>query len=115
MPALRTSRAVRRPPAGTLAASAMDSWGRPPRGANDRVQDAIVRSAAAKIASERLLRIGSRHVRLASKEGGAAHHHPAHAVTALRRLLGDERRLQRMRLVRRAEAFDRRDAPTRRP
>ena len=38
----------------------------------------------------------------------AGHHHAGDAIAALRRLLGDERRLQRMRLVRRAQALDRR-------
>jgi len=41
------------------------------------------------------------------------HHHAARAITALRRLLGDERCLERIGSRRCAESFDGRDAPAR--
>src|SRR5256885_6604134 len=71
----------------------------------DRAQDGHVRSAAALEPGEGVaqLRVARLRVLLEVSRGG---HHPAvDAVAALRHLLLDIRRLQRMRLVRRAEAL----------
>src|SRR5467141_852681 len=76
----------------------------------DGAQDGHVRSAPALEPGEGVaqLRVGRFRVLLQIGRGG---HHPAiDAVAALRHLLLDIRRLQRMRLLRRTEAFEGGDA-----
>src|SRR5438876_7985472 len=79
--------------------------------APDGAQDGHVRSAAALEPGEGVaqLRVARLRVLLEVSRGG---HHPAvDAVAALRHLLLDIRRLQRVRLVRRAEALEGGDRP----
>ena len=70
----------------------------------------MMRAATAQIAGERGLHVVDRCIGTALEQRDGRHHHAVRAIAALRGLLGDERRLNAVRLVRRAEAFDRRDA-----
>src|SRR3954453_10617751 len=77
--------------------------------AHDRLDNAGVRPAPAQV-----LRKGLLHLRLGGlfvdgKKGGRFHNHAVDAVTALRGLLLDESALDRVRLLWRAEAFERDD------
>ena len=72
-----------------------------------------MRAAAAEIARERSLGLVDRGVRLGGEKADGSHHHAVGAVAALRCLLGDERCLHRVRLIGRAEPFDRRDGAAR--
>ena len=79
------------------------------RRAFDRAHDPHVRSAAAEVAVQRRANLRARRLLVARDERRGRHDHPVDAVAALRGLLVDERLLDRMRLVGRAESFDRRD------
>src|ERR1700690_1368822 len=78
-------------------------------GALDRLENADVRAAAALEARERVLDLGFARLLLGRQEGGGGHDPTVDAVAALRHLLFDIRRLQRMRLLGRAEAGQRDD------
>ena len=68
-----------------------------------------MRSAAAEISGERLAHIFFGGARIAIEQFLGRHDHAGDAVTALRGLLSHEGLLQRVRLIDRAEALDRRD------
>src|SRR5437764_134238 len=68
-----------------------------------------MRPATAEIVGERLFDLSLARVPLSAKEGGCLHDHAVDAVAALHRLLVDEGLLDGMRLLGRAEAFQRRD------
>src|SRR5881397_213926 len=68
--------------------------------------DAIVRGAAAQVAVQRPPDLACRRGRIALEQRLCRHHHAVAAVAALTGLLLDERALQRVQLVERAEAFD---------
>src|SRR5215510_11577362 len=90
------------------------SIGRPLRhrsggGALDRAQDRHVRSAAALEPDQRVADLTVARLRLVAEQRGGGHHPARQTIAALRDLLGDERLLERMGPVRRAEAGDGRD------
>ncbi len=85
------------PSAHRLCACAL--LGGPQHGAND----AIVRSAATQVAVESVAHLALAGVGVALQQRGGRDQDARNAVAALHRLLGDERRLQPMRLVRCAE------------
>jgi len=68
-------------------------------------------AAAAEVVAERLGDGGLARVRITPQQGGDGHDHPVEAVAALGALLGDEGRLDRMGVLGRAQAFERRDLP----
>src|SRR5262249_35175511 len=68
-----------------------------------------VRATAAEIAIERRTHVRLGRLRLVREQCRSAHDDAARAIAALRHLLLDERRLQRMRLAYRAEPLERRD------
>ena len=84
------------------------------RGALDRADDAGMRAAAAEIVGERLLDLGLARLLVLREEGRRLHDHAVDAVAALRGLFVDEGLLHRMRLLRRAEPFERHDLLSRR-
>src|SRR5579885_3543123 len=91
----------------------ISSW-RPPSthhcgGALDRLEDADVRAAAALETRERVLDLRLAWILVVAQEGRGGHDPAVDAVAALRHLLLDVGGLQWMRLVRRAEACQRRD------
>ena len=71
-----------------------------PRRPLHRAQDPIVRAAAAEMTVERLADLGIGRIGVLRQQRRRRHDHPARAVAALERLLGDERGLHRMRLAR---------------
>src|SRR5262245_3693150 len=79
--------------------------GRPQHGGNDPV----VRAATAEIVLKGIAHIVLGRSRFGVEQRLGRHDHAIDAVTALRRLLADEGALKRMRLVDRAQAFDRGD------
>ena len=79
------------------------------RRALDRVTMRSMRAASAEIVGERVLDRPPRSVLVAGQEGRGLHDHAVDAVTALHRLLFDERALHRMRIFRRAQPFQRDD------
>src|SRR5579884_403335 len=82
------------------------------RGLLDRGQDAVVRPAPAQVLVHQrldLLVARLRGDRSEPQERRGAHHHRARAVPALRGLVVDERGLERVRLLRRAQALERCD------
>src|SRR5262245_26659565 len=68
-----------------------------------------MRSAAAKISSERILDVGLAWLRASCQEGCCLHDHTVNAIAALRRLFLDEGALHRVQIVRRAQSFERHD------
>src|SRR4030088_2472717 len=84
----------------------------PPRGlggAQHRTHDPVMGAAAAQVERQPFAHLRFGGMRRAVEDGFGAHDHAVDAVAALRRLLGDEGLLQRMRPVHAAEAFDRHD------
>ncbi len=77
--------------------------------AHDRPDDAGMGAAAAEVVGERLLDLRLGRLLVVGEERGGLHDHAVDAVAALHRLLLDEGALHRMRLLRRAEAFERHD------
>src|SRR5258708_5765225 len=77
------------------------------RSALDCTHDPDMRSAAAEIARQRVLDLVFGRVRVCIQQGLRLHDHAVDAVAALDRLLVDESLLQRMRMRRAAEAFQR--------
>src|SRR5687768_10803362 len=76
-------------------------------GALDRAQDRHMRAAAAFQAGKRVAQLRVRSFWIFLQHRRRSHDPAVHAVAALRHLLGDVRGLQRVRLLRRAEALDR--------
>src|ERR1700704_1526385 len=72
----------------------------------DGAQDGHVRSAAALEPGEGIAQLSVARFRVLLEVGRRGHHPAVDAVAALRHLLLDIRRLQRMRLLRRAEALE---------
>src|SRR5208283_3630361 len=68
-----------------------------------------MRTAAAFEAGKPVADLLVRGVRGVAQQGGRGHDPAVEAIAALRHLLGDEGRLQRVRLLRCAEAGERRD------
>src|SRR4051794_37266971 len=77
------------------------------RRANDRFDNAGMRSAPTQIIGERVLHLRFSRFPGRSKECSRLHDHPVDAVAALRRLLLDEGILHGMELARAAEPFQR--------
>src|SRR5206468_2890231 len=75
--------------------------------------DAVVRGAAAEVAVQRGLDVAIARPRVAVEQRLGRHHHAVAAVTALAGLLLDERALEWVEAVERAEPLDRRDAALR--
>src|SRR2546429_2676826 len=73
---------------------------------HDALPISIVRGAAAQVAVQRPPDLACRRGRIALEQRLGRHHHAVAAVAALAGLLLDERALQRVQLVERAEAFD---------
>jgi len=69
-----------------------------------------VRAAATEVARQRLFGLLSSWPGIALQQSMRRHHHSIGAVAALRGLLGDERGLNAVRLLRSSERFDGRDA-----
>ena len=67
-------------------------------------------SAATEVARQCLFRLGQCRIRRMHKQRFRRHHAAARAIAALRRLLSDERSLCPIRLLRRAQPLDGRDA-----
>ena len=67
-------------------------------------------SAATEVARQRLFRLFQCRIRRTYEQRSRGHYAAARAVAALCRLFGDERRLHTIRLLRRAQPFDCRDA-----
>ena len=82
----------------------------PRRGFGDRAQNPVMRTAAAKIVVERRGDLCARRRRIAVEQRLGRDQNAAEAIAALARLLFQKCLLQRMRLFRRAEPFDRGDA-----
>src|ERR1700754_169980 len=76
------------------------------RRAQHRLDDAVVRTAAAKIAIERGSDLPVRGIRVFLQQRGCADQNAGDAVAALQRLLGDESGLQRMRQLGGSQSFD---------
>ena len=85
------------------------------RGALDGAHDAGMGAAAAEIVGERVLDVALAWLLVLGEERRRLHDHAVDAVAALRGLLVDEGLLHRMRLLRRAEAFQRHHVLLRRP
>src|SRR5438132_3296897 len=66
----------------------------------------VVRTAAAQVLVERRANLLFGRFPINSKQSRSRHGDAAHAITALRRLLGDQRLLHRVQLAVRTEAFD---------
>src|SRR5262245_39994288 len=80
------------------------------RGALDGRDDALVRAASAQVRLERLANLGIGRARAPrGEERSGLHHHPVDAISALGGLLLGERALHRMRVLRRAQPFERDD------
>src|SRR5260370_5490332 len=79
-------------------------------GALHRANHAQVAAAAAEISVEGLLDLVIGGMRIFIEEPFRGHDHAVHAVTALRGLLFDAGRPNRVRMLERAQAFERRDA-----
>src|SRR5450631_2327057 len=77
--------------------------------AQDRTHDAVMCAAATQMALKSLLHLGLARLRVAHEQRLRGDDHPAAAIAALAGLFIDERTLQRTRLLRRTQAFDRRD------
>src|SRR5215470_13344892 len=77
-----------------------------PDGTQHRASDAVMGAAAAEIACERRAHIRLVRLRIAVEQLLGRHDHAVGTVAALRRLLLNEGRLQRMRIRDRAEPFD---------
>src|SRR5215510_7658772 len=75
----------------------------------DRAQDRDVRAAAALEARQRLAELGVGRLGVFLEHGRGGHDPAVDAIAALRHLLLDVRLLERVRLLRRAEAADRGD------
>src|SRR3954453_10748533 len=83
------------------------SWRRHLRGrALDRLDDAVVRAAAAQVAVQRGANLALGGARILPQQRGGADQDAGNALAALHRLLGNESGLQRMRPLRAAEALD---------
>src|SRR5262245_22348141 len=76
----------------------------------DGAQDRNVRAAAAFEAGERIAQLGVGRLWILLQDRGGGHDPAVDAVAALRHLLFDVGRLQRMRFLGRAQALDRGDA-----
>src|SRR5215831_5732119 len=81
------------------------SWSCPPCGAQNGFYDPVMGSASTEVAGECVLDPRRIRLRLARKQGGGGHDHAVRAIAALGSLLGDEGRLDLVRILRRAEAF----------
>src|SRR5262249_5625786 len=77
--------------------------------AHHRADHTDVATTAAEVAGQRLLHLGLRGPAILLEKGLRRHDHAHGAVPALLRLLRDERRLDRVRALGRAEPFDRGD------
>src|SRR6516164_2077059 len=99
---------VRRLPSGTGAGTERWSWSCPPCGAQNSLYDPVMGSASTEVAGECVLDPRRIRLRLTRKQGGAGHDHAIRAIAALGGLLGDERRLDLVKVLGRAEAFLRR-------
>src|SRR5437588_3689786 len=75
-------------------------------GAQHRANDARVAPAAAEVASQRLPHLLLARARGVREQRARGHHHAGRAVAALRGLLGDERRLDGIGPIVRAEPLD---------
>ena len=84
-----------------------------PCGPHHGPQDPPVGAAPAQVSRQGLFDVIRGRMWCLHEQGARAHDHAARAVAALRGLLGDEGRLQRIRFVRAAEAFYRRHPPAR--
>src|SRR5437764_8155421 len=73
----------------------------------DGADDAQVRAAATKVLGERSADLLLGRIACGLQERGGLHDHAVDAIAALHRLLVDERLLQRVRLRRRSETFER--------
>src|SRR5262249_53780939 len=103
---------TRAPPVPRNARRVMNAISRAPHrrsGAHHRADHPDVAPAPAEVAGERLLHVGLRGPAILLQKGAGRHDHAHGAVPALRRLLRDERRLNRIRPLGRAEPLDRDD------
>src|SRR5207249_11791793 len=75
-------------------------------GAHYSLHYAVVRAAAAEILVQRGTHLGFRGPLVGSKQRRSGDADAAHAITALRGLLGNQRFLHRVQLAVRTEAFD---------
>src|SRR5260221_10461047 len=75
-------------------------------GAHDCLHLPVVRAAAAEIFVERLAHLLFTRLLVQGEQGSGRYGNPAHAVAALRRLLGDQRLLHRMQLAIGTQSFD---------
>src|SRR6185295_10373499 len=73
---------------------------------HDGTDDAVVRAAAAEVLVQRLAHLLLRRLSIGGKQRRSSDGDAAHAVPALRRLLGNQRALDRMKLTVAAQALN---------
>src|SRR5258706_15291602 len=74
--------------------------------AHHGLDDPVVRAAAAQVLVERLAHLFFTRLLVRGKQRGGSHGNAAHAIAALRGLLGDQRLLHGMELAIAAQTFD---------